>query len=250
MKRFIAVCCLFLSALALHARAIQEERNLADEKARTSYALGMMIAQEILPEGLELDYAAVTEGLQAVYEKEAARLSQEEAVQLTELALEAAAQRQAEANISAETEFLAENGARPGVLTTPSGLQYEVIATGAEDGEKPSQNDTVLVHYEGSLVDGTVFDSSRERDEPEQIPLNRVIPGWTEGIQLMSVGSTYRLYIPSRLAYGAQGAGALIPPHSPLIFTVELLQIFRAPEAGAAEEAADSAPAAEEADGE
>ena len=247
MKKITAVCCLFLCALALHARAIQEELNLADEKTKTSYALGMMLAQEILPEGLELDYAALVEGLRAMYAKETTKMSQEEAVQLTEIALESAAERQAETNRSAETEFLAENGARPDVVTTASGLQYEVLVTG--DGEeKPERSDTVRVHYEGSLVDGSVFDSSYDRDEPEQIPLNRVIPGWAEGIQLMSVGSKYRLYIPSRLAYGAQGAGALIPPHSPLIFTVELLEIIKAPEAADNTEEAPDSPAEDEVD--
>jgi hypothetical protein len=118
--------------------------------------------------------------------------------------------------------FLAENGKKAGVTTTASGLQYEVLKQGT--GAKPAATDTVKVHYEGKLLDGTVFDSSVQRGEPVSFPLNRVIPGWTEGVQLMTVGSKYKFVIPSELAYGDQGAGP-IPPHSVLQFEVELLSI-------------------------
>lgn len=120
-------------------------------------------------------------------------------------------------------KFLAENAKRPEVKTTPSGLQYEVL--NATLGLKPKATDTVRVHYEGTLIDGTVFDSSYKRGEPISFGLNQVIKGWTEGLQLMSIGSKYRLYIPYQLAYGEQGAGASIPPYAALIFTVELLGI-------------------------
>ena len=120
-------------------------------------------------------------------------------------------------------KFLAQNAKRPEVKTTPSGLQYEVIE--ATLGQKPAATDTVRVHYEGTLIDGTVFDSSYKRGESISFPLNGVIKGWTEGLQLMSVGSKYKLYIPYDLAYGAQGAGGSIPPYAALIFTVELLGI-------------------------
>lgn len=120
-------------------------------------------------------------------------------------------------------KFLAENAKRPEVKTTPSGLQYEVIE--ATLGQKPKATDTVRVHYEGKLVDGTVFDSSYQRGESISFGLNQVIKGWTEGLQLMSIGSKYRLYIPYQLGYGAQGAGGSIPPYAALIFTVELLGI-------------------------
>jgi len=118
-------------------------------------------------------------------------------------------------------DFLVENGKKAGIITTSSGLQYEVINEG--NGAKPAADDIVKVHYEGKLIDGTVFDSSYER-EPIEFPLNQVIPGWTEGVQLMSVGSKYRLFIPPELGYGAGGAGP-IPPNSVLIFEVELLDI-------------------------
>ncbi|MCF0207749.1 MAG: FKBP-type peptidyl-prolyl cis-trans isomerase [Bacteroidales bacterium] len=120
-------------------------------------------------------------------------------------------------------QFLAENAKRPEVKTTASGLQYEVITEGK--GKKPKETSTVKVHYKGTTIDGEVFDSSYERGEPTEFPLNRVIPGWTEGLQLMSVGSKYKLYIPYQLAYGEQGAGGVIMPYSALIFEVELLEI-------------------------
>ena len=120
-------------------------------------------------------------------------------------------------------EFLAENAKREGVKTTASGLQYEVIEQG--DGEKPTAESTVKVHYEGKLVDGTIFDSSYQRGEPIEFPLNGVIRGWTEGLQLMPAGSTYMLYIPYDLGYGERGAGASIPPYATLIFKVELLEV-------------------------
>ena len=120
-------------------------------------------------------------------------------------------------------KFLAENAKRPEVKTTASGLQYEVIE--ATLGQKPSATDKVRVYYEGTLIDGTVFDSSYKRGESITFGLNQVIKGWTEGLQLMSVGSKYKLYIPYDLAYGAQGAGGSIPPYAALVFTVELLGI-------------------------
>ena len=117
--------------------------------------------------------------------------------------------------------FLVANALREEVKTTASGLQYEVLEAG--EGPKPTATSTVKVHYEGTLIDGTVFDSSYERGEPIEFPLNGVIKGWTEGLQLMSKGAKYKLYIPYELAYGERGAGASIPPYAALIFTVELL---------------------------
>lgn len=123
----------------------------------------------------------------------------------------------------ADCPFLTENASAEGVSTTASGLQYKVIAQG--EGQQPAATDQVLVHYEGKLVDGTVFDSSYDRGQPIGFGLNQVIPGWTEGLQLMNEGSKYELYIPSDLGYGARGAGGVIPPNATLIFTVELLKV-------------------------
>lgn len=125
--------------------------------------------------------------------------------------------------MDAGKKFLEENAKKEGVKTTPSGLQYAVIREGT--GPKPTATSTVEVHYEGRLLNGAIFDSSYARKETISFPLNRVIPGWTEGLQLMPTGSKYRLYIPSELAYGSRGAGADIPPNSTLIFDVELISI-------------------------
>jgi FKBP-type peptidyl-prolyl cis-trans isomerase FkpA len=209
--------------MTLHARAIREEIDLAEKKALESYAFGLVFGAEL--EGMDMDYAAFAEGLKTALEKGDAKISRQEASEMVQSAFDnLMAERREESRVK-ETQFLAENGKRPEIQTTPSGLQYEVLAEG--DGEKPEAADTVRVHYEGSLGDGTVFDSSYSRNETEEIPLDRVIPGWSEGLRLMRAGSKYRLYIPSGLAYGEQGAGQVIPPNATLIFTVELLEIIR-----------------------
>jgi FKBP-type peptidyl-prolyl cis-trans isomerase FklB len=123
------------------------------------------------------------------------------------------------------SKFLGENAQQEDVVSLPSGLQYKVIETG--EGDKPGPADVVKVHYEGRLIDGTVFDSSMQRGVPAEFPVNRVIAGWTEALQLMTVGSQWELYIPADLAYGAQGAGGAIGPNATLIFKVELLDIHR-----------------------
>jgi FKBP-type peptidyl-prolyl cis-trans isomerase FkpA/FKBP-type peptidyl-prolyl cis-trans isomerase FklB len=122
---------------------------------------------------------------------------------------------------TADMKFLSDNKGKPGVITTSSGLQYSVIREG--NGPRPKASDTVLVHYEGKLIDGTVFDSSYQRGQPAAFPLDQVIPGWTEGVQLMPVGSKYHFVVPPQLAYGAQGAGGVIPPGAVLEFDIELL---------------------------
>jgi FKBP-type peptidyl-prolyl cis-trans isomerase FklB len=129
--------------------------------------------------------------------------------------------------VAQNEDFLAKNKEKPGVTTTPSGLQYEVIKMG--NGPKPTTESTVKVHYVGTLIDGTEFDSSVKRNEPAEFPIIGVIPGWTEALQLMPVGSKFKLYIPQNLAYGATGAGETIKPFSTLIFEVELLEIVNTP---------------------
>ena len=128
--------------------------------------------------------------------------------------------------LAAEKKFFEENGKKQGVITTKSGLQYQVLVDGS--GDKPGLHDIVKVHYEGRLPNGVVFDSSIARGEPIEFPVDGVISGWTEALQLMKAGAKYRLFIPSRLGYGAHGAGNAIPPHSSLIFEVELLAVRRA----------------------
>ena len=129
------------------------------------------------------------------------------------------------ANIEAGKKFLEENGQRPGVVTLPSGLQYEVINEG-KVGTYAKATDQVQCHYEGTLIDGTLFDSSIQRGQPATFGVSQVIPGWVEALQLMPEGAKWKLYIPSDLAYGARGAGEMIPPHSTLIFEVELLKVL------------------------
>lgn len=131
-------------------------------------------------------------------------------------------------NKAAGEAFLAANAKKPNIITKESGLQYEIIEQG--DGESPAESDTVTVHYKGSTIDGQVFDSSYDRGEPATFPLNRVIAGWTEGLQLMKEGGKFRFYIPSQLAYGDRQAGSAIPANSVLIFDVELIKVHRAEE--------------------
>ncbi len=135
----------------------------------------------------------------------------------------AGTQRQVSASQPADLAYLRHHKDMPGVKTTASGLQYEVLTEGT--GPSPAATDTVAVHYEGKLLDGTIFDSSYKRGQPAEFPLNRVIPGWTEGVQLMKTGSKYRFTIPPELGYGAQGAGGVIPPNAVLVFDIELLGV-------------------------
>ena len=225
MKRIFFILCLSLTVMTVHARGIREEADLDAGKARESYAFGMVVGGDLQQAGLEIDYEAFTEGLKAAMEQERTRLDRDEALEIVQDAFENAMTRQAEEQRVKEEMFLTANAANPGITTTESGLQYLVLEEG--DGPKPTEEDTVRVHYEGALIDGSVFDSSYNQDQPEEISLDMVIPGWAEGIQLMSVGSKYRIYIPSYLAYGERGAGQIIPPYSTLVFTIDLLDIIK-----------------------
>jgi len=223
MKNTFVIFCFFFSVVAIYPRAIREDANLSDEKMKTSYAFGMVVGADLLRTGFEIDYAAFADGLRDAMEERETGIDKDEAVEIVQNAFESALNRQAAEAQAKEAEFLTENASREGINVTESGLQYELIEEGS--GPKPAADDTVLVHYEGALSNGTVFDSSYGQQSPEKIPLNRVISGWAEGIQLMNVGSKFRLFIPSNLAYGEYGAGQAIPPYSTLIFDVELLDI-------------------------
>jgi FKBP-type peptidyl-prolyl cis-trans isomerase len=226
MKHYAIVFCLLIPVMAVQARAIREDVKLDGEKELVSYAFGMAVGSDLKGTGLgfELNYNAFAEGLRAAMGDGEAQLSREEAIEIVQTAFENAMERQAIELQAEEIEFLTENAEREGIICTESGLQYMVLEEG--DGPKPSERDIVRVHYEGALTDGKVFDSSYDLGQPEEIPLDMVISGWAEGIQLMSVGSKYRFYIPSRLAYGERGAGHIIPPYSTLVFTVELFDII------------------------
>ena len=196
-----------------------------------SYALGLSMGNNFKSSGIEeMNIKEFAEGVAAVFEGTQPKMSYDEAKNVIReffTALEekqnAAAAKMGEVNKAAGEAFLAENAKRPEVKTTESGLQYEVITEG--NGDKPAASDTVVVHYTGTLIDGTVFDSSVERGTPATFGVTQVIPGWVEALQLMHVGAKWRLYIPSDLAYGPRGAGGAIGPNSTLIFDVELLQI-------------------------
>jgi FKBP-type peptidyl-prolyl cis-trans isomerase FkpA len=191
--------------------------------ADVSYAFGVVLGSDLKQLGLQFDYTALARGIEEVIEGKEPRLTMEEAVAVVQNAYVTAMARLAEENKTKNEQFMKENAQKTGIVTTASGLQYEIITLG--NGRKPGGTDVVSVNYQGSLIDGTVFDSSYDRGQPVEFPLDQVIPGWSEGIQLMSVGSSYRLYIPSNLAYGEQGAQNVIPPNSALIFEVELLSI-------------------------
>ena len=225
MKKLIIFPCLFFVVFALNARAIQEEYRAAEEKARVSYAFGMVIGLsfDFGSMGIDFDYSAFAEGLKAVIENDNYQFSEMEAYDIIGAALDEAMERQAVVYRQIEEDFLNENVIRPEVMFTESGLQFEIIEE--TTGEKPRYDSVVKVNYIGTLIDGTTFDSSYDYDGA-YIPLDMVIEGWSEGLMLMSVGSIYRLYIPSYLAYGTEGFHPVIPPYSTLIFTVELLEIL------------------------
>ena len=190
-----------------------------------SYALGLSIASNLKNSGVEsLEIEHFIKGLKAILNNEEITMSPDEVNNLLSEYFEGI-QKKAEGNNSESgNSFLAENKHRAGVIELPSGLQYSVITEGS--GVKAKANNQVKVHYTGTLIDGTVFDSSVSRGEPAVFGVTQVISGWVEGLQLMSKGSKYKFYIPSNLAYGAQGAGKAIGPHATLIFEVELLEIL------------------------
>lgn len=191
---------------------------------KISYALGLSIANNFRATGIEdLDINEFTKGLEDVMTEQKPSMSYEEAQQLLNQYFTSLQEDRMELNLKAGEEFLAINKEKAGVVTLESGLQYEVLKAG--NGKKPSATDQVKCHYHGTLIDGTVFDSSVERGEPATFGVNQVIQGWVEALQLMPEGSKWRLYIPSKLAYGPQGAGQVIQPNSTLIFDVELLEI-------------------------
>ena len=191
---------------------------------KISYALGLSMGQNLASSGVEsLNYQDLAAGIEDVLNKQQPKISYQEAQQVLNSFFQELEQKIAGAAKAEGEKFLAENAKREGVKVTESGLQYEILEPSL--GQKPKATDTVRVHYEGTLIDGTVFDSSYKRGESITFPLNGVIKGWTEGLQLMSIGSKYKFFIPYQLAYGERGAGASIPPYAALIFTVELLGI-------------------------
>ena len=226
MKKLTVFICMFLAVTALYARAIQEDYSKAEERAKVSYAFGMIMGSNLDSMPIEFDYNAFSEGLRSMLEKGIeAQFSEQEAYDIVETALQSAMEKMSEGNRSMEDQFLMTNSRRPEIKVTSSGLQYEVVKEAEDESEKPNLDSVVRVKYEGTFIDGSPFDSSDE-EEGSFIPLEMVIKGWTEGLMLMSPGSIYRLYIPSDLAYGKDGIQGIIPPYSTLIFYVELFEIM------------------------
>jgi FKBP-type peptidyl-prolyl cis-trans isomerase FklB len=227
MKRLII--CLGAVCIASIGLA-QDKPQLKDQKDKASYSIGYDIGETFKKQNVELNPDTLFGGLKDALSGKEAALSKEDrektlqAFQKEMMEKQLAASKEAATKNTAEGEkFLAENKKKDGVKTTTSGLQYKVLKEGS--GPSPKETDTVVTNYKGTLIDGTEFDSSYKRNEPASFPVNRVIKGWTEALQLMKPGAKYQLFIPSSLAYGERGAGQVIGPNATLIFDVELLSI-------------------------
>lgn len=213
---------------SVHTLVLANELETPED--RLSYTIGMDIGQSLGEQDMTLDVDLLVAGLRAAYAGEATLLTQEEALAEREAFMERrqaemtqAMSREADANLAEGQAFLAENAQNADVQVTDSGLQYRVIEP--SEGAQPTETDRVTVHYRGTLINGTEFDSSYARDEPATFALNQVIPGWTEGVQLMQEGATYQFFIPADLAYGSEGRPGPIGPNATLIFDVELLSV-------------------------
>lgn len=203
------------------------DMSLETTEDQVSYAIGQQMGEQMQMQGFDINVSVLAQSIEDVLEGKESRLSQEEMEQAFQaMTEEMMAKQEAQAESAAQEgeEFLEQNAQQEDVEVTDSGLQYRVLEEG--DGAQPGERDEVRVHYEGSLVDGTVFDSSIERGEPAEFPVQGVIPGWSEALQMMQEGDKWELTIPSELAYGEQGAGGQIPPNSVLIFKVELLEVL------------------------
>ncbi len=196
-----------------------------------SYAIGVLVGTNNkkqlgnAPGSEEMSMEIMAAAFRAASLDEEVKISEEDANAMVQKFFMEAGDREAQVNLEEGNKFLEENKGREGITTTESGLQYEVLTEGT--GEKPAATDRVRVHYHGTLIDGTVFDSSVDRGEPAVFGVNQVIPGWTEALQLMPAGSKWKVYLPSNIAYGERGAGGDIGPNSALIFEVELLEIVK-----------------------
>lgn len=197
-----------------------------DEK-RVSYGIGRQMGDQLLASNIpELSIELVTTGLRDAFTQQPSQVDEaalQQAFQGLQARMQAAAEEAAKAAGQAGADFLEQNAERPGVITLESGLQYEVVTEG--EGATPDASSTVRTHYEGTLIGGEIFDSSYKRGEPAEFPVGGVIAGWTEALQLMREGAKWRLFIPPQLAYGGRAAGS-IPPHSTLIFDIELIKVL------------------------
>lgn len=223
----VAVAALFTTML----NAADDKLDLKDTKQKSSYAIGMDIGGNFKKQEIDIDGKAMAAGIADALAGKAQLTEAEKTQVLTEFRQSMMAKMMekekaaGEKNVKAGEDFLAANAKKEGVKTTASGLQYKVLKAGDGKGKTPKPTDTVKVHYHGTLIDGSVFDSSVERGEPAEFPVNGVIAGWTEVLQLMKEGDKWQVYIPSKLAYGERGAGGKIGPNATLIFDVELIKV-------------------------
>ena len=229
MKRRLAMA--MCAAVALSGAAFAADApELKGDKEKLSYSIGMDIGGNLKKQSVEVDPDLLAKGVKDGYGGGKTLLTEDEARQAITTFQKALMAKKAETmrilaekNKAEGEKFLAENAKREGVKTLPSGLQYREIAPGT--GKSPKTTDTVTTHYKGTLIDGTEFDSSYKRGEPATFPVSGVIPGWTEALQLMKEGAKWRLFVPSRLAYGEKGAGQMIGPNATLVFEVELISV-------------------------
>ncbi len=201
------------------------DKELVTDFDKFSYSLGMSVASNLIRSGVKkVDSEKFMSGVSDTFSGEMPKILPEEANKILDSFLAQSKDNNSDENLKNGLAFLSENSKKEGVTELASGLQYSIETTG--DGDLPKPTDTVRCHYHGTLIDGTVFDSSVERGQPAEFPVNRVIQGWVEALQIMPVGSKWRLFIPSDLAYGENGAGGVIGPNAALIFDIELLEII------------------------
>jgi len=227
---FLAVALTIATATSCQQGGMKNVK-LQTQNDSASYAIGVLVGAnnlkqlEMAPGGSQIDVDIMSSAFQAASTKGETTLTEEEAQTIIQRFFESAGERESQKALEEGNAFLEKNKSRDGVHTTESGLQYEVLTEGT--GPKPTAEDQVRVHYHGTTIDGKVFDSSVESGEPVVFGVTQVIPGWTEALQMMPVGSKWKIYLPSNIAYGERGAGADIKPNSALIFEVELLEIIK-----------------------
>jgi FKBP-type peptidyl-prolyl cis-trans isomerase FkpA/FKBP-type peptidyl-prolyl cis-trans isomerase FklB len=220
----LVLCAALLSLAACEKQeAAQTQLNIEADDDRFSYALGMIIGERVLKQYGDVDYELMLAGIKAQHKDAETLITLDQAGESLQAQLEKTLATQTEENKSRGADYLKSHADKEGVQVTESGLQYIVITEG--DGVNPKPTDEVTVHYRGTLIDGSEFDSSYSRNAPTSFGVSQVIPGWTEGLQLMSIGSKFLFVIPYELGYGERGAGGSIGPYETLIFEVELLEI-------------------------